>query len=144
MSKFTSADKAKVEGKFESFKEGNFSANDAETVLNNTADILNKSADGPLAKFFDDIKTMCEMVKAWTRKEYKGVPVKTIGMIILTLVYVFSPVDLIPDAIPGIGLVDDATMVGFCLAAARSDIEDFRQWMKNRLVHVSKDPKSEA
>ena len=133
MGMFSSADQAKVTGKFESFKRGNFSAADTATVLNNTADILNKSADGPLAKFFDDIKTMCQMVKAWAKKEYKGVPVKTIGMIILTLVYVFSPIDIIPDCIPGIGLVDDAAMVGLCIAAARSDIEDFRVWARAHL-----------
>ena len=114
MGMFSSADQAKVTGKFESFKRGNFSAADTATVLNNTADILNKSADGPLAKFFDDIKTMC-------------------AMIILTLVYVFSPIDIIPDCIPGIGLVDDAAMVGFCIAAARSDIEDFRVWARSHL-----------
>ncbi|MBE6354737.1 DUF1232 domain-containing protein [Treponema sp.] len=73
------------------------------------------------------------MVKAWTKKEYKGVPVKTIGMIILTLVYVFSPIDIIPDCIPGIGLVDDATMVSLCLAAVKSDIEDFKIWAKTHI-----------
>lgn len=133
MGMFSSAEQAKVTSKFESFKRGNFSAADTTTVLNNTADILNKSSDGPLAKFFDDIKTMCQMVKAWASKEYKGIPVKTIGMIILTLLYVFSPIDIIPDCIPGIGLVDDAAMVGFCIAAARSDIEDFRIWARAHL-----------
>ncbi len=133
MGMFSKADQAKVTGKFESFKRGNFSAEDTSTVLNNTADILDKSSDGPLAKFFDDIKTMCQMVKAWASKDYKAVPVKTIGMIILTLLYVFSPIDVIPDCIPGIGLVDDAAMVGFCIAAARSDIEDFRVWARAHL-----------
>ena len=133
MRMFSSADQAKVNGKFESFKRGNFSAEDTSTVLNNTADILKKSSEGPLAKFFDDIKTMCEMVKAWAKKEYKGAPVKTIGMIILTLVYVFSPIDFIPDCIPGVGLIDDTTMVGLCLAAARSDINDFRVWARAHL-----------
>ena len=125
---FSSADRAKVTSTFETFKRGNFSASDVATVLNNITEILNKSSDGPLAKFFDDIKTMCQMVKAWAKKEYNGVPVKTIGMIILTLFYVFSQIDIILDCIPGIGLVDDTAMVGFCIAAARSDIEDFRVW----------------
>ncbi len=133
MGMFSNADKAKVTGKFESIKRGNFSASDTATVLNNIEDILNKSSEGPLAQFFDDIKTMYEMVKAWARKEYKGVPVKTIGMIILTLVYVFCPIDIIPDCIPGIGLVDDAAMVGLCLGAARSDINDFRVWAHSHL-----------
>lgn len=131
MVSFTKADEAKVKSKFDSIKQGKFSAGDTATVLNNTADILSKGATGPLAKFFDDIKTMCEMVKAWMKKDYREIPVKTIGMIILTLGYVFSPIDIIPDVIPVIGLVDDATMVGLCIAAARSDIEDFRMWARS-------------
>ena len=75
---FSSADRAKVTSTFETFKRGNFSASDVATVLNNITEILNKSSDGPLAKFFDDIKTMCQMGKAWAKKEYNGVPVKTI------------------------------------------------------------------
>ncbi len=133
MFNFSKNDQEKAERKFESFKRGNYSEDDTATVINNIEDILNKSSNGPLADFFNDIKTMCEMIKAWVSKEYKGVPVKTIGMIILTLVYVFSPIDIIPDFIPGVGLIDDATMVAACIAAAKSDIEDFRVWARSHL-----------
>lgn len=127
---FSRKDKAKVEAGFESIKEGKFKDDDVYTVIDNTEDILNKSSNGPLEKFFDDIKTMCDMVASWAKKEYREIPYRTIGMIILTLVYVFSPVDIIPDAIPGIGLLDDAMMVTFCLKAVQGDIEDFRVWKK--------------
>ncbi|UTC64534.1 DUF1232 domain-containing protein [Treponema sp. OMZ 788] len=125
---FTKADEAKINGMFNSIKQGRFSNNDTSTVINNTVDILSKSSHGPLSQFFDDIKTMCAMAKAWTKKDYREIPFKTIGMIILTLVYVFSPVDIIPDVIPGVGLLDDAAIVGLCIAAARNDINDFRIW----------------
>lgn len=120
----------KVNGKFNSFKNGNFSENDQDTVLNHSDEILEKANKGALQKFADDIKTMCSMVKAWSHKDYREAPMKTIGMIILTLVYVFSPIDIIPDFFPGIGSVDDAGMVLLCIAAARADIEDFRRWAK--------------
>lgn len=132
MSIFSRKDKAKVEAGFQSIKEGKFNDDDVSTVIDNTEDILNKSSNGPLEKFFDDIKTMCDMVAAWTKKEYRQIPCKTIGMIILTLVYVFSPLDFIPDAIPGLGLLDDAMMVTLCLKAVQSDIDDFRVWKKAR------------
>ena len=117
--------------KFNGFKNGNFSSADTTTVLNNIEDILSKSESGPLREFFDDIKVMCSMVKSWIKKEYREIPVRTIGMVILTLGYVFSPIDLILDTIPVLGLLDDAKMVEMCLAAARSDINDYRLW-KNK------------
>lgn len=132
MSTFSSVNQSKVKDFFESIKEGCFSADDVSTVINNVAGILKKSSEGPLKTFFDDIKTMCDMVKAWVKKEYRTIPYRTIGMIILTLLYVFSPFDIISDLIPGIGLMDDAMMVGLCLKVARDDINDFREWAKNR------------
>lgn len=127
---FSKADKAKVNEKFETSKHGKSSSEETKTVLDNTDDILNKSSDGPLTKFFDDIKVMCEMVRAWAKKEYKDVSVRVIGMITLTLVYVFYTIDIIPDCIPVIGLVDDATMVALCITAVKSDIESFKIWAK--------------
>ena len=122
-----------VKDRFNTIRDGKFNSADVSTVINNTDEILRKSNAGPLAKFFDDIKTMIEMVKAWANKTYTGIPFRTIGMIILTLIYVFSPIDIIPDFIPGVGLIDDAAMVGLCLKAASSDIDDFRQWKRLRL-----------
>ena len=123
--------KEKVNGKFNSFKNGNFSENDQDTVLNHSDEILEKANEGALQKFADDIKTMCSMVKAWSHKAYTEAPKKTIGMIIITLVYVFSPIDIISDLLPGIGLVDDASIVSLCIAAARADINDFRRWARS-------------
>lgn len=131
MSRVANNTQSKVREIFESIKEGRFSFDDISTVVNNTENILGKSSEGALAKFFDDIKTMCAMVKSWFKKEYKGIPVKTMGMIILTLLHVFSPIDIIPDVFLGIGLMDDAMMVGLCLKAVQSDINDFRVWANN-------------
>ncbi len=136
MSRLSDFDKQKVADEFESIKNGNFTEEDTDTVLDNIEAILSKSSGGALSKFFDDIKTMCHMVKAWADKEYTGIPIKTIGMIILTLVYVFSPIDIIPDFIPVLGLLDDAAMVGLCLAAIRSDINDFRLWERKHSSYL--------
>lgn len=120
--------KQNLKTKFHDFKQGNFSSEDTATVLNNVDEILMKSKSGPLREFFDDIKTMCSMVKSWAKYEYKEIPIRTIGMVILTLGYVFFPIDLIPDTIPILGLMDDAMLVNWCLAAIRSDIHEYRLW----------------
>lgn len=133
MSLFSKKDQKKLNEKFDSFKQGNFNEEDTKTVINHEDDIHKKCSSGSLAKFLEDIKTMCSMVKAWVKKDYQGIPVKTIGMVTLTLVYVFSPLDLIPDYIPGIGLLDDASIVGLCIAAIKSDLEAFKAWAKVNL-----------
>ena len=132
MTEFSDKEKKKVNEQFSQFENGNFSDKDKDTVLNNMDDILKKSKTGALASLFDDISTMCDMVKCWASKEYKGIPVKTIGMVILTLVYVFSPVDIVPDFIPVVGLLDDVAMVTLCLGSVKSDLNDFKQWKKSK------------
>lgn len=135
--KMTEDQEKKVNEAFEQIKNGSFTDDDTSTVLNNTTSIINKTKAGPLLKFADDVKLMCAMVKAWSKKDYTGLPVKTITMVILTLVYVFSPVDVIPDFIPVMGLLDDAGMVAACLAAVHSDLESFKNWaLKNKPEYV--------
>lgn len=70
------------------------------------------------------------MVGDYFSGEYTEVPFGTIAGIIGTLLYVLSPIDLIPDFIPFLGLVDDAAMVGFCLACVHSDIDRYREWQR--------------
>ena len=48
--------------------------------------------------------------------------------IIAALIYFFSPVDLIPDCIPGIGLLDDAAVIGIAIKAVDNDLQAYREW----------------
>ena len=40
--------------------------------------------------------------------------------------YLLSPMDLIPDFIPGLGLVDDAGVIGACLKIVRPQLERYK------------------
>lgn len=44
------------------------------------------------------------------------------------LLYFLSPIDFIPDSIPGIGYVDDAAVVLACLKLVQSDVDEYREW----------------
>lgn len=74
------------------------------------------------------IPTMISLIKSYIKKEYTNIPIGTIIAIISALAYFLSPVDFIPDALPGVGLVDDAAVIAVCLELVKSDLEDYKKW----------------
>ena len=78
---------------------------------------------------FSIVPAMISLVRSYVKKEYTEVPLGTIVGIISALIYILSPIDLVPDAIPAAGYVDDAAILLVCLkAGAEDDIKDYQKW----------------
>ena len=71
------------------------------------------------------------LVNSWCRREYTEVPIGIITAIIGVLVYFVSPIDAIPDFIPGIGLMDDAAVAGGALYLVKNDLDEYMTWRIN-------------
>jgi uncharacterized membrane protein YkvA (DUF1232 family) len=50
--------------------------------------------------------------------------------LIIALLYIISPIDFIPDAIPLLGLVDDVLVAGYALRQASAELERYRQTVR--------------
>jgi len=57
---------------------------------------------------------------------------RTIVSLAAALLYIMSPIDLMPDFIPGIGLIDDAAVLALVLHSIAQDLAAFRVWEQNR------------
>ncbi|MDR1923144.1 MAG: DUF1232 domain-containing protein [Planctomycetaceae bacterium] len=95
-------------------RRNNVKETDINDVLEKEQQILNKS-HGPLAKLINEIRTLFSLLKDYRNGTYREVSWTAIAGIVASLLYVFSPIDLIPDAIPFFGLVDDAAVLSICL-----------------------------
>jgi uncharacterized membrane protein YkvA (DUF1232 family) len=51
---------------------------------------------------------------------------ETKTVLIIALLYLISPIDLIPDAIPFLGMVDDVVVAGSALRQASAELERYR------------------
>ena len=81
-----------------------------------------------LSGLFDDLMLLSSLVKDYWKGRYRKIPYKAIAAISFTILYVLNVVDLVPDFIPGLGLLDDATIVCLCLKMVSTDIEQYKLW----------------
>ena len=105
------------------------SDSDIELVMEKEQEISRKFR-GPLAKFIIDGRTLFSMVKDYWHKNYREIPWWTVSAAAAALLYVLNPMDLVPDFIPFVGLLDDATVLSVCLFMIDRDLAKYREWKK--------------
>jgi uncharacterized membrane protein YkvA (DUF1232 family) len=111
---------------------------DAKACLNDSASLevlfdeaAKKAATVPRDAFRQSwayLQTMLRLVRAYHRREYDRVPDNSLLWIIAALSYLIDPFDLIPDATPVLGFIDDATVVEFVADKTRQTLDDFMVW----------------
>lgn len=78
---------------------------------------------------FSLVPAMISLVRSYIKKEYTQIPSGTILGIISALIYILSPIDLIPDPVPGAGYLDDVSILLICLkSGAEDDIKEYQKW----------------
>ena len=81
-----------------------------------------------LATVREDALALVRMVRESRAGRYRRLPQKTLIAIAAGLLYLINPLDLLPDMIPAIGLLDDATILAWVVSQVRRDLEQFRAW----------------
>ena len=141
--------------KKDNYIETQFTYEDAEKVLTSNYDeaekLLNDS--DKLDEFFVKLEKklkdipkvgdklamvpeLAMMVKDYVGKKYTAIPVGSILAVISALLYFVSPIDVIPDVIPGIGHIDDALVVGLCLKWISDDVQEYLNWRKGNGMNI--------
>lgn len=107
---------------------------DLQRVLDKRDEIEDKfKGNGPLGRFIADLKILFSLIQDYFKGEYREIPYWSIAAIVAALLYVLSPIDLIPDFIPGIGFLDDAMVVAACLAMVEQDLHNYKDWKINQV-----------
>jgi uncharacterized membrane protein YkvA (DUF1232 family) len=83
---------------------------------------------GPLAEVWSYMTALFRLLRAYIRKDYRDIPWGPIVLVIVAIIYFVSPIDLISDILPGIGLIDDAAIIAFVVAQIKADLDNFLAW----------------
>lgn len=98
----------------------------AQEVLKEAVKKANKK--GPLEEIWEDLQLLFGIVRDWISGKYREVPIGSIIAILIGLLYFVSPIDLIPDFLPG-GFIDDAAVLGLVIKQVKGDLEKYKDWL---------------
>jgi uncharacterized membrane protein YkvA (DUF1232 family) len=100
---------------------------DARRLVDRQEDLNRKfkAIPGKFAKLINQVKLLYELIRAYVDGSYRQVPWASIATAVAAVLYVLSPIDLIPDAIPGLGYIDDVFVVRLALTMIQSDLATF-------------------
>lgn len=103
-------------------------------VLNETADKLaaKDSKDNKFKQLFEVALTLVRLVRHYISGDYRDVETGTIISGLAVLLYVLSPIDLVPDFIPVLGFLDDLSLVSWWVGKFQNEILKFRSWETSR------------
>src|SRR6056297_997009 len=104
-------------------RQENFEEEDVNNVLEDEEEIKSKfESKGKLQRYVDDAQLLFNLLRDYANGNYKEVPFNVVAAIGGALLYVLSPIDLIPDFLPLVGYLDDAAVIAFCLNLIERDL----------------------
>lgn len=71
------------------------------------------------------------MLDDFYHKRYRAVPWFIISSVGATLLYIITPVDMIPDFIPFMGFIDDVAIFSICLNLVRKELVKYESWKQS-------------
>lgn len=89
---------------------------------------INVGAPSFLGSLLDDVRCFFRFL----RDPHARMPGETKLILFIAAAYVLMPLDFLPDAIPGLGVVDDALVIGMVISGLRSMLDGYRRLKKEQ------------
>ena len=83
-----------------------------------------------IGKRASDVAVLLSMLRAYIKRRYTDVSIATIIAAVAGLIYVVNPMDVVPEYVLGVGILDDAAVLGIILQAMHMDLNKYKKWQK--------------
>jgi len=86
----------------------------------------------PFQESWAYLHAMLRLLRAFQLGEYRAVPSNALLSIVAAVAYLVDPNDFIPDEVPFLGFLDDATIIEFAAQKTRGTLDEFMAWELRR------------
>lgn len=86
------------------------------------------------AAVWKDLQTMLRLLLRWVDQSYRHVSWTPLVLIVGAVIYLVTPVDLLPDTLGALGFMDDATVISTVVRRIRDELNQFRAWERETLL----------
>ena len=88
---------------------------------------------GPkLGQLREDLRLMQALCLAWWRGEYRAIGRPALLAVVAALLYFLTPLDMVPDWLLAVGLLDDLAVLGWLLQTWHDELQSYRLWRESR------------
>lgn len=84
-----------------------------------------------LSEIKENILLLIDYMSDIVNGNYKDYSVKSLLFVVAAMIYLVSPIDVIPDFIFGIGLTDDVAVIVFVLREVSLELDKYNKWKLN-------------
>ncbi|WP_374323545.1 YkvA family protein [Aquipseudomonas alcaligenes] len=84
------------------------------------------------ARVRDDLNLLLGLCAAWWRGEYRAVGRQALLSVVAALLYFLAPLDMVPDWLPGAGLLDDLAVLTWVMRTWAAELDAYRAWREAR------------
>ena len=83
---------------------------------------------GKFAAARAQLNALLALLKAYVIGEYRNVSARSLITIVAAVLYFVVPMDLIPDFLLALGLLDDAAVISYAFSVVRAEVREFEEW----------------
>ncbi len=81
---------------------------------------------------FESFQLTWSLLQDYWAGKYTSIPWKLIASTGFAVAYLVSPLDIIPDFLPIIGFVDDASVFALVVSSFQSELNAYKKWKKKQ------------
>ena len=83
---------------------------------------------GPFGENWPYFHAMLRLIRSYAEGDYRAISESTLVVIVAAIIFVVNPLDVIPDALPALGYLDDATVIALAVRRSLDALDDFVAW----------------